>query len=104
MDSSRTTILVLVIIILGLSAYLIWGKLDSRNGTVDIEPALRDSIALIEKQRVELELKVDSLNRSYDSLLTVKQKVRIEYYEKIKFVHTADPAELDSIIHSVINQ
>lgn len=101
MDGSRTTILVLIVIVLGLSAYLIWGKLDPGTGTVDIKP-LRDSIALIEKQRIELELRIDSLNRSYDLLLSKKQSVIVLYRDKIKFVHTADPQQLDSIIRAAI--
>ena len=100
--SNWKTILGLSVLSLGLIAYIIWGKLDPGTGTVhDIKP-LRDSIALIEKQRIELEFKVDSLNRSYDSLLNIKQSVIVLYRDKIKFVHTADPAQLDSIIQSII--
>ena len=86
---------------MGLIAYIIWGK-GTIIGPVESVQPLRDSIALIEKQRINLELKVDSLNQSYDSLLIIKQTIKIQYRDKIKFVYTADPSELDSIIRSII--
>ena len=99
--SNWKTILGLSVLCLGLTAYIIWGKLGPGIGT-DVEPQLRDSIALIEKQRLELELRVDSLNRSYDSLLSIKQTVIIKYHEKIKFINGASVDQLDSLILSGI--
>lgn len=85
---------------MGLSAYIIWKK--DPIGPVESVQPLRDSIALIEKQRHDLELQVISKDRAYDSLKTIKQTVIIRYNDKIKFLYTADPNELDSIIRAAI--
>jgi hypothetical protein len=71
-------------------------------GTVESVQPLRDSIALIEKQRHELESQIISKDKAYDSLKYIKQTVIIRYNDKIKFLYTANPNDLDSIIRAAI--
>lgn len=94
-------IITLSILCLGLTAYIIW-KIGPEPGTVESVTPLRDSIAQLKKQRLELESALISKNQAYDSLKNVKQTLKIKYHEEIKFVYTADPDELDSIIRSAI--
>jgi ribonuclease HII len=85
----------------GLIAYIIWGK-GTIIGPVESVQPLRDSIALIEKQRHELESQIISKDKAYDSLKYIKQTVIIRYNDKIKFLYTANPNDLDSIIRAAI--
>ena len=100
MNNYWKAIISLIILSLGLIAYIIWGN-GPRPGTIDAVQPLRDSIALIEKQRLELELQISSKNKAYDSLLLLKQKTYPVYYEKIKFLSGASTSECDSIIRSL---
>lgn len=66
------------------------------------EKIYKDSINVLKKERVGYVRKVDSLNRSNDSLIMLKNDVKIKYYAKAHFVYTADPNQLDSIIRAAI--
>ena len=103
MDSSKVTIGVLIVIVIGLSAYIIFGKswLGNEQG-VDREPVLRDSIQLLINDRLILDRKIDSLDRVNDSLLDVKQTIKWKYGTKIKFIRGASASELDSVIRAAI--
>lgn len=103
MNNYWKAIICLSILSLGLIAYIIFGKRGPEHGSIDAISPLRDSIALVEKQRMELETRVVSLNASYDSLLSIKQTVIIKYHDKIKFLSGASPAQLDSTIRAIIH-
>jgi len=102
MLNSTKAIIVLILLVIALIAYIIFfGKGEPRNGlAVDTKP-MRDSINILIRDRQEIETKIRSLSDSYDSLLVTKQKVKHIYNEKYKFIFTADPAKLDSIIRNI---
>lgn len=100
MENKNFTIF-LILVTVCLVGYIFWDH-RTRPGTVESVQPLRDSIALIEKQRHDLELQVITKDKAYDSLKTIKQTIIIRYNDKIKFLYTANPSELDSIIKSAI--
>jgi len=81
---------------------IIWLWKESKSINPDNIQPLRDSIALIEKQRHELELKIVTKDKAYDSLKYIKQTIIIKYNDKVKFIYSANPDELDLIIKSAI--
>lgn len=97
MRNYKIAVVALSFLSLGLLFYIFWES-GPEPGPVDASKPLRDSIALIEKQRLELESQISAKNRAYDSLLTLKQKTYPVYYEKIKFLSGASPDQCDSII------
>jgi hypothetical protein len=101
MNNYWKAIVCLSILSLGLIAYIYFREIGPGPGAVDVVKPLRDSIALIEKQRLELESKISTQNRAYDSLVALKQKSYPVYYEKIKFLSGASPAECDSVIRKL---
>lgn len=58
----------------------------------------RDSISSLKEERVRLDGQIDSLGRVNDSLNLLKQREIIKYHAKVRFIYSADPTELDSII------
>lgn len=65
------------------------------------EQVYRDSISSLKKERLELDRHIDSLNGVNDSLTLLKQTEIIKYHAKVKFIYSADPTELDSIIRQL---
>ena len=82
MINSTRAIIVLIILVIALVAYIIFGKVGPENGPlVDTHP-MRDSISLLIKDRAELQRHIAGLNSSYDSLQNVRQKIKYIYSEK----------------------
>lgn len=95
-------------IILGVSLLInvlvgifLWRNPKIINFGVDNETQLRDSVDLLVKERIEIRQKVDSLNRSNDSLIMLKTYAKAQYYETTHVIYSADPATVDSIIRKL---
>lgn len=66
------------------------------------EKIYTDSINVLKKERVDLHHEIDSVNIANDSLIMLKTNVKIQYVPKIRFIYTADPSQLDSVIRAAI--
>ncbi len=61
---------------------------------------LLDKIARVEKENLELIKSVNELRESLEIIQSKKQKVKIIYREKIKFISSANADQLDSLIRA----
>ena len=61
---------------------------------------LLDKIARVEKENLELIKSVNELRESLEIIQSRKQKVKIIYREKIKFISSANADQLDSLIRA----
>ena len=88
---NRTLVLggldVLVIII--LSALLIFRNPAPQIKTQDNEKQYRDSIAVLDNRYLALQNKINSLTKTNDSLINLKTNIQIVYSTKIKYIQTA---------------
>lgn len=93
------TFIVLVLIIITLSIALILRKPDPV--TPPDSKVWTDSILKL-KKKIDISHAVqDSLQREYDSLLSLDPQVITRTHDKIKFVYsTATPEQLDSVIRA----
>jgi cell envelope opacity-associated protein A len=90
----------LLLIIIVLSAILIFRKpqiIEISNQ----EQIYKDSVLLLQKNIELSHIRQDSLQKAYDSLLTIEPQVINRTREKVHYILTdATPTELDSIIRT----
>lgn len=89
---------VVINIILGL---VLWNRPKTVSFGAD-EKIYKDSINVLKRERVDLHHEMDSVIIANDSLIMLKTNAKIQYVPKIRFIYTADPAQLDSVIRAAI--
>lgn len=86
------------LIIIVLSAKIIFNSPVPEIKTIDNSRIYQDSIRILLKKFDVLRVDVDKKTASFDSLVQVKNKVEIVTQTKIKYVTKANTTQLDSII------
>jgi len=89
------------VVILILTAIIIFRKPDTITIDAGREKVLTDSLSLMSKEIEASHKRQDQIQHNYDSLLTLDPPVQYRSYEKIKFIYSgATTSQLDSIIRA----
>lgn len=89
----------LLILVLALSVYIVLDK-SERILLIDKEKHLKDSLLLLKQEVEKSHYRQDVLEKAYDSLRAIDPEVITRTRDKIKFIYTANPSELDSVIRA----
>lgn len=97
MNSKAYFIIMVLFIALFIMLWLHFNPKSTVTSTFDDKPYL-DSIASLKAENTKLDSANKALNYAYQLLELQKEETKIIYAKKLKFVYTASPFQLDSII------